>query len=102
MNFESELSKGKFYIPECSVCKKIIWPPAEFCNHCFGSISLKKGDFEGKIIEFSKQNDDYFCLVEFENIIRVLAKISRKPEIGQLVKISKCGIQDDSYFFQVS
>lgn len=102
MNFESELSKGRFYIPECIVCKKITWPPTEFCNKCFGPISLKKGDFEGKIIEFSKQNDDYFCLVEFENTIRILAKISRMPEIGQVVKISKCGIRDDNYFFQVN
>lgn len=102
MNFESELSKGKFHIPECTVCKKIIWPPAEFCNQCFGAISLKNGNFEGKIIEFSKQNDDYFCLVEFENTIRVMAKISREPEIGQLVKILKCGIQDSEYFFQVN
>lgn len=102
MNFESELSKGKFYIPECSVCKKNIWPPVEFCNQCFGIVSLKKGDFEGKIIEFSKQNEDYFCVVEFENTIRVMAKISDMPKIGQLVKISKCGIKDGDYFFQVN
>ena len=52
MNFESELSKGKFMIPECSVCKKIVWPPTEFCDNCFGPVSLKNGEFVGKIIEF--------------------------------------------------
>ena len=101
MNFESELTQGKFCIPECDSCKKTIWPPTEFCNHCFGSVSLKKGDFKGKIIEFSRQNDQYFGMVEFENTIRIMAKISETPEIGKNVKISKCGIIDGNYFFQV-
>ena len=102
MSFESELSQGIFCIPECTVCKKIVWPPADFCNQCFGSIFLKKGDFEGKIIEFSRQNKEYFCLVEFKNAIRIMAKISQIPEIDQIVKISKCGISNGSYFFYVN
>ncbi len=102
MSFESELLQGKFCIPECTVCKKIVWPPAEFCNHCFGQVSLKKGNFKGKIIEFSRQNEGYFCLVEFENTIRVMAKILQIPETGQIVKISKCGISNGNYFFYVN
>jgi len=102
MNFESELIRGKFYIPECTLCKKIVWPPAEFCDHCFGTVSLKKGDFEGKIIEFSRQNKEYFCLVEFEKTVRILAKILDIPKIGQIVKISKCGISNGNYFFYVN
>ncbi len=102
MSFESELFQGKFCIPECIVCKKIVWPPAEFCNHCFGQVSLKKGDFEGKIIEFSRQNDEYFCIVEFENTIRIMAKISQIPKIDQIVKILKCGIVNDDCFFYVN
>ncbi len=101
MNFESRLSEGVFCIPECTECKKIVWPPAEFCSFCFGIVSLKEGDFEGKIIEFSSQNDQYFCLVEFENNIRVMANILKIPDRGQSVKISKCGIVKDNYFFQV-
>lgn len=102
MNFESELSQGNFCIPECIVCKKIVWPPTEFCNHCFGSVLLKKGDFEGKIIEFSSKDGEYFCLVEFEKEVRVLAKTLQIPKIGQIVKISKCGIVDEDYFFYVN
>jgi len=102
MSFEFELSNGKFSIPECIVCKKIVWPSAEFCSHCFGSISLKKGDFEGKIIEFSRHGEQYFCLVEFENTIRIIAKISYTPEIDQRVKITKCGIVNGNYFFYVN
>jgi len=102
MSFESELAQGSFYIPECNICKKIVWPPAEFCNRCFGRVLLKKECFEGKIIEFSRQNEEYFCLVEFNNTIRVMAKISKIPQIGQIVKISKCGISNGDYFFYVS
>ncbi len=102
MNFELKLSEGKFFIPECMKCKKIVWPPVEFCNYCFGIVSLKEGDFEGKIIEFSRQDKQYFCIVEFENTIRIMATISKIPEIGQKVKISKCGIKDGNYFFYVN
>ncbi len=102
MNFEYELSKGRFSIPQCTVCKKIVWPPSEFCNYCFGKVSLKNNNFQGKIIEFSKQNDDYFCVVEFEETIRILAKIKSIPKIGQIVKISKCGINNGNYFFHVN
>ncbi|MCV0409945.1 zinc ribbon domain-containing protein [Nitrosopumilus sp.] len=101
MNFESELHNGNFYIPECTKCLKVVWPPSEFCNHCFGEISLKKKAHKGKIIEFSRQDDMYFCLVEFDEEIKVMAKIPDTPEIGQTVKISKCGISNGNYFFQV-
>lgn len=102
MSFEEKLSKGEFCIPECTKCKKIVWPPSEFCSHCFGATSLKTGDFEGKVIEFSKQNKEYFCLVEFEGAIRIMAKMRDTPKIDQRVRISECGIYDKSYFFVVS
>jgi len=102
MSFETELSCGNFTIPECSVCKKIVWPPTEFCNDCFGPVFLKNGDFVGKIIEFSKDKNDYFCVIEFEKTIKIMAKMSEPPKIGQLVKISKCGILNEEYFFYVS
>ncbi|KAF6244455.1 hypothetical protein [Nitrosopumilus sp. b2] len=102
MNFESEIAQGKFFIPECTVCEKIVWPPAEFCNNCMGTVSLKKGDFMGKILEYSVHNEAYFCIVEIENTFRIMAKISEKPHIGQDVKISKCGINNGNYFFQVN
>jgi uncharacterized OB-fold protein len=101
MNFEDELTKGNFTIPECSSCKKIIWPPTEFCDVCYSKTCLKTGQFMGKIIEYSKQNEEYFCMVEFLDSFRLIAKKKDKPENGQIVKISKCGISEGSYFFQV-
>ncbi|MBI5859690.1 MAG: hypothetical protein HZB73_03095 [Nitrosarchaeum sp.] len=103
MNFEYELKKGNFIIGECTDCKKIIWPPSEFCNRCFKEVSWRKGSHEGKIIEFSKQNNDYFCLVEIENTIRIMGKMtSGVPNIGQHVMIERCGIKDKNYFFEIS
>jgi len=101
MSFEDELSKGQFCIPECSACKKIVWPPSEFCDNCNEKTLLKKGEFKGKIIEFSKQNEDYFCMVEFFNSIRLIAKMTSSPKKDQIIKISKCGISDGSYFFHI-
>ena len=80
----------------------VIWPPSEFCNRCFGPVSLRRGEFEGKVIEFSRQDNLYFCLVEFEKDVRILARTSESPEIGKRVKMSRCGISNGSYFFQVS
>ena len=101
MSFENELEKGRFYLPECLPCKKWVWPPSEFCDRCNGETSLKKEEFEGKIIEFSKQNDNYFCIVEFYDSIRIMAKMTTCPKKDQIVKISKCGIIEGSYFFHI-
>jgi len=101
MSFEKELVKGRFYIPECKVCEKLVWPPSEFCDNCNKEISLKKEEFEGKIIEFSRQNEEYFCVVEFCDSIRIMAKMMTLPKKDQIVKISKCGIIKGSYYFHI-
>ena len=68
MSFESELSKGVFSVPECRSCNKVIWPPVEFCNRCFGTVNLKKGEFDGNVIEFSRQNNEYFVWLNLKKI----------------------------------
>jgi len=98
MSFEKELEKGRFYIPQCEACKKLVWPPSEFCDNCN---SLKKEEFKGKIIEFSRQNEEYFCVVEFGDSVRIMAKMMTQPKKDQVVKISKCGISEGSYYFQI-
>ena len=103
MNFESELKNGNFIISECTNCKKIVWPTSEFCNQCFKEVSWRRGSLEGKIIEFSKQNNIYFCLVEIENTIKIMAKISSGiPDIGKHVKMDLCGIKDKTPYFKMS
>ena len=101
MNFDDELAKGNFLIPQCSKCEKIVWPPTNFCNNCFGKVILKNKEKQGKIITFSKQENEYFCLVEFEGSIKIIAKKSEAPKKNQKVEISKCGIKNNSYFFEI-
>ena len=101
MNFDDELSKGNFLIPQCSECKKIVWPPASFCNNCFGKVILKNKEKQGKIVAFSKQENVYFCLVEFKGDIKIMAKKTEPPKKNQTVEISKCGIKNNNYFFEV-
>ena len=100
MNFESELSKGNFKIPECTNCKKIVWPPTKFCNSCFNEITLRDNLQPGKILEFSKKDEQYFCLAEFEDHVRILGAVSEKPNAGDTVSIKQCGIKDGSYYFE--
>ena len=102
MSFEESLSRGEFLIPKCRQCKKIVWPPSDYCDHCFGRIELKKQDFEARIVEFSKKDNDYFCLVEIENSFKIIAKASKIPTIGKREFLSKCGITDGDYFFEIS
>ena len=41
-------------------------------------------------------------VLNMEDSIRIMAKILEHPEIGKKVRISKCGISDGSYFFEVN
>ena len=104
MIFEEELEKGNFVLGECTDCKKVVWPPSEYCSKCFGIVKIRKGNPTGKIIEFSKQNKEYhFCLAEFESAVRLIGKIlSGVPKKNQNVKIKRCGIKDGDYFFEFS
>ena len=86
---------------KCSKCKKIVWPPVGFCDNCFGRVILKEKQKQGKIITFSKQKDKYFCVVEFEENIRIIAKSKQEPKKNQIVEIAECGIRDNSYFFEI-
>ncbi|MDH3610459.1 MAG: hypothetical protein OEM79_01710 [Nitrosopumilus sp.] len=102
MSFELELKKGNFLMSECDHCKKIVWPPSEWCNQCLCKNSWRKCNGKGKIIEFSKKETTYFCVAEIENSIKIIGEIiSGTPKIGQNVVISDCGICDDNYFFKM-
>jgi len=102
MNFESELKKGEFLISECIKCKKIVWPPSEFCNQCLGNNSWRKCSGLGKIIEYSKKEQTYFCVAKIEDSIKIMGEvISGTPKNGAQIKISDCGISDGNYFFKI-
>lgn len=101
MSIEAELEKGNFVVGQCTECKKTVWPPADYCNRCLGIVSVKKGPQKGKVMEFSKQDDNYFCLVEFEREVRIIGKfLHGMPRKDQAVKVERCGISGGSYFFE--
>ena len=102
MNFDSELRKGNFPLSECNHCKIIVWPPSEFCNQCLKENSWRECSRVGKIIEFSKKENIYFCVAKIENSIKIMGEIiSGVPKIGGQIKIVDCGIANNNYFFKM-
>ena len=102
MNFDSELKKGNLIVSDCVNCKKITWPPSEFCNQCLKETSWRKCSNQGKIIEFSKQNDIYFGVIEFEKSFRMIGTIMEgNPDINKTVKVIDCGISNNEYFIKL-
>jgi len=97
MNFESELKKGNFMVTECNNCQKIVWPPSIFCNKCFKKTQWRKSTGEGKIIEFSKKDDQFFCIAEIENSIKIIGQIDYGiPAVGDKIRILECGMVDEN------
>lgn len=89
--FEDKNSERNFLCSECQRCNKLVWPPNNYCNKCFGEVTWRPVSSMGKVIEFSKKNDDVFCIAEFENEIRIMGSLecSVMPLIGQSVKLIK-------------
>jgi len=65
--FETELKAGNFVTSECSYCKKIVWPPSDYCDYCFKEVNWRKVSENGTIVELSRKENDVFCITEFEN-----------------------------------
>ena len=100
--FETELKAGNFVTSECTNCNKIVWPPSDYCDNCFKEVNWRKVSTNGTIIELSKQEDDVFCITEFENKIRVMGKLDAEIHMakpGQIVKLTKCSFNDKNAFF---
>lgn len=99
MKFESELKNGRFIVGECEKCRKISWPPQEFCNTCFGSLNWRQIKEPGKLLEWSSRDGKTFGMVEFENI-RVIGSITDGSDlsVGEKIKIVKCEFDNDPKF----
>ena len=100
--FENELKEGNFVTSECHKCEKIVWPPSDYCDNCFGNVSWRKISENGEIIEWSKKGNDIFCISEFENTIRIIGKLDGKDKTirsGKSVKLSNCSMNDKCKFF---
>ena len=103
--FNEELKAGKFVCSECQKCKKLVWPPNDYCNRCFGEVKWRPVSRTGKLVEFSKKGEAFFCIAEFENQIRVmgLLECTIVPTIGQDLKLVKCGHNgNEEFVFQLN
>jgi len=98
--FEEGLKKDEFVCSECLTCKKLVWPPNNFCNRCFGDVKWRPVSRCGKLVEFSKKDETVFCIAEFENEIRIMGslKCSCVPVIGQSLKLVKCSHNESEEF----
>lgn len=98
--FEEELKNNNFVCSECLKCQKIVWPPNEYCNKCFRSVTWRQISRNAILLEYSYKNGECFCLAELEDQIRLVGKISEpnKLEIGQKLVLEKCDYDGNEKF----
>ena len=90
--FEQELKNNNFVCSYCPKCNKLVWPPSDFCNSCFGNVMWRQVNKTAKLIEFSHDKDEVFCIAEFEGNIRIMGSIKNATnlKIGQSLTLVKC------------
>ena len=102
--FEHEMEKGNFVCSECQKCNKLVWPPNDFCNTCFGKVRWRPVSKMARVIEFSRRENVIFCVAEFENSIRVMGSVesaSGQITLGEKIKLVKCEFNGkEKFIFQ--
>jgi len=90
--FEQELKNNNFVCSSCQKCNKLVWPPSDFCNSCFGSVTWRQVAKTAKLVEFSRHGNEVFCIAEFESSIRIMGSIKNASDlkIGQSLILIKC------------
>jgi len=98
--FEQELKNNNFICSECPKCKKLVWPPSEYCNKCFGDVIWRPISRNAILLEYSCKNGEYFCMAEFEGQIRIIGAIQNVSElkIGDKLILEKCDYDDSEKF----
>lgn len=98
--FQQELKNNNFVCSSCQKCNKLVWPPSDFCNSCFGSVTWRQVAKTAKLVEFSSQGNEVFCIAEFESSIRIMGSIQNASDlkIGQSLTLIKCGFDGKEQF----
>ena len=98
--FEQELQNNNFVCSFCLKCDKFVWPPSDLCNSCFGSITWKNVNKIAKLVEFSQNNGEIFCIAEFEGNIRIMGSVqnSQNLKVGQPLTLVKCDYDGKEIF----
>lgn len=98
--FEQELKNNNFVCSSCPKCNKLVWPPSDFCNSCFGSVVWRQVTKTAKLVEFSRHDNEVFCIAEFEGNIRIMGSIKNASslKIGQSLTLVKCDFDGKEKF----
>lgn len=102
MTFGIKLQDGKFFVSFCTKCHTTVWPPSEFCSVCFSESIPKDMSPIGTLIEFSKKNNEYFGLAEFDHKIRLIGKIhGDKIKEGMKIQLQNCSHNNNGYNYEL-
>ncbi|MDE1872050.1 MAG: hypothetical protein KGH99_01065 [Thaumarchaeota archaeon] len=98
--FEQELKNNNFICSECPKCKKLVWPPSDYCNRCFGDVIWRQVSRDAVLLEYSHKNGEYFCMAELEGQIRIIGTIKNvsKLQIGENLILEKCDYDGNEKF----
>ena len=98
--FQQELKNNNFVCSSCQKCNKLVWPPSDFCNSCFGSVTWRQVTKTAKLVEFSSRDNEVFCIAEFESSIRIMGSIQNASDlkIGQTLTLIKCDFNGKERF----
>jgi len=98
--FEQELKNNNFLCSQCTKCNKLVWPPNDFCNKCFSNVVWRPVSRFAKIVEFSSNDKELFCIAEFEDGIRVMGKVENASglKVGQSLLLTKCDYDEKEIF----
>jgi len=90
--FEQELKNNNLVCSQCDKCRKLVWPPSEFCNKCFSEVRWRSVSRIAKLVEFSRSNGEFFCIAEFDGGIRVMGTVENVSDlqVGKSLFLVKC------------
>ncbi|MGI0088099.1 MAG: Zn-ribbon domain-containing OB-fold protein [Nitrosotalea sp.] len=90
--FEQELKNNNFVCSRCTRCNKMVWPPSDLCNKCFDNVVWVPVSRNARLVEFSRKDEEYFGIAEFDGGIRVMGTIQSASilHVGQPLILTRC------------
>ena len=98
--FEDALKNNNFVCSECTKCNRLVWPPSEFCNKCFGNVIWRPMSKKAILVEYSSKDGKHFGIAEFENSVRVFGIIEGSTTLtpGQNLILKYCNYEETPKF----
>lgn len=86
----------------CPACDRVSWPPSPHCPHCLVDTVRRSLPKSGRILEYSRVGETYFCMAEFGNGIRIMCALrgtSTEPVVGQSILLDRVERKGADYSF---